>query len=83
MIVSNEKNTVVKVIDTVNFEVVRIIPIGSPGGAPGIAISSDGKFVYACNYADGTVSAIDTANNTVVATIPVGESPFSITLISK
>lgn len=64
-------------------------PMGSPitvGTAPkALAITPDGKFVYAVNYVDGnqetgTVSVIQTSNNTVVNTISGFSGPSAIAM---
>lgn len=47
-----------------------LIPVGK--GPEGIAVSPDGKEVWAANSGDGTVSIIDTGAKKVVETIDVG-----------
>lgn len=66
----------VKVIDTVSNTVLATIPTGLGTGA--VALSPDGKSVYATNYGSNNVSVIDTATNTVSATIPVGTQPYQV-----
>jgi YVTN family beta-propeller protein len=47
----------------------------------GLAITSDGKYVYVTNYTkNGTVAVIDTSNNSVVSRINVGNLPGAITI---
>jgi YVTN family beta-propeller protein len=60
-------------VDTSTF-VVTTIPV--EGGA--VAVTPDGNYIYATNYADNNVSVIATATNAVVANIPVGKQPFAI-----
>jgi len=72
----------VSIIDTSTNSLV-----GSPisvGAFPGdLAVTPDGKFVYAVNQcgedpscaSEGTVSVISTATNAVIATVPVGKHP--------
>lgn len=46
----------------------------------GLAITPDGKKIYAANELSNTVSAIKTATNKVVATIEVGNAPWGATI---
>jgi YVTN family beta-propeller protein len=45
-----------------------------------MAVSPDGRRVYAVNSAGDSVSVIDAATNRVIATIGTGSSPFGIAL---
>jgi YVTN family beta-propeller protein len=67
----------VLVIDTASLSVITTIPIGISGG---LAITPDGKYVYA-GYSPSSgpgdavdVAVIDTSTNSVVATIPLSPS---------
>ena len=66
-VIATASNTVVKTI------AVGLIPIG-------VAITSDGNFVYVANSQSNTVSVIDRASNTVVRTIPVGKKPQGVAI---
>ena len=63
-------------IETTTNNVVATVPVGN--GPWGVAVSPDGKYVYAANCYSNTVSVIDTSGNTIAATIPVGVSPYGI-----
>jgi YVTN family beta-propeller protein len=67
------KASTVSVIDTETGSVSATIPVGKDSS--GVAITPDGKHVYAPNYADGTMSVIDTTTDKVSATIPKLGSP--------
>lgn len=58
--------------------ITATIPVGK--GVKSIALSRDGKTVYATNSSDGTLSVIDTASNAVTGTIPVGMHPAGIAI---
>jgi YVTN family beta-propeller protein len=58
--------------------VIATIPVGTPGGPVGVAISPDGKTVYVANAGANSVSVISTATNRVTATIDVGTAPFGV-----
>ena len=62
------------VFDTTTNVPLAQIPIGN--GPISVAITPDGKRVYATNQFDGTVSVIATATNQVVATIATGVEPI-------
>ena len=71
----------VSIIDTATNTVLKNVTLGTAsGGSTGVAVSPDGKKVYATNYDDGTVSVIDTATNTVIATVPVKRHPVGVSV---
>jgi YVTN family beta-propeller protein len=73
---TNPNNTV-SVIDAKTGNVVDTIRTGK--GAHGVAVCSNGAFVFVTNIEDGTVSAIDTATRAVIAEFSVGRGPNGIT----
>ncbi|MGH7537290.1 MAG: beta-propeller fold lactonase family protein, partial [Gemmatimonadales bacterium] len=44
----------------------------------GIALTADGKKLYAANGPSNDVSVVDTERLAVVATIPVGQAPWGV-----
>ena len=59
----------VKAVNTVTATVT----VGSEPG--GVAVTSNGAYVYVANYENNTASVINTATNTVTATATVGSKP--------
>ncbi|MNR23787.1 Cytochrome D1 heme domain protein [compost metagenome] len=47
-------------------------------GAHGVAISSDGQYVFVSNIESGTMSVIDSRQHRVVSTYKVGAGPNGI-----
>jgi len=70
--------SVVKVIDAASDTVINTISVGS--FSEGIAMSSDGNYVYVTNNSSDNISVISTATQTVVKTLAVGNSPNNITV---
>lgn len=66
----------VSVIDPSTGKILATIKVGK--GAHGVAISSDGAYVFVSNIESGTFSVIDTASKQVVATHKVGAGPNGI-----
>ena len=60
-------------IDAPTDKVIGTIPVGQRVG--GLAITRDGKKLYAANGNSNDVSVIDTATSTVVATVKAGDGP--------
>ena len=56
--------------------VVDTVPAGD--FPTGIAVSPDGRTVYAVNTGSGSVSVIDAATNSVIGTFAVGNRPYGI-----
>ncbi len=73
---SSEPDDRVSVIDPQTLSVVATLTTGK--GAHGVAISSDGTYVFVSNIEAGTFSVIDTASRTVVASHKVGAGPNGI-----
>jgi YVTN family beta-propeller protein len=66
------------VIDTVAMKPLAWIPAGER--VWGIAITRDGKKVYAANSLSNSVSVIDTATNKVVRTIKTDDGPWGLAI---
>lgn len=60
------------------LELIKEIPVGTRPW--GIALSSDGRFLYTANGPSNDVSVVDTTALTTVKRIPVGDSPWGIVL---
>lgn len=61
------------------------IPLTQPGSRAnpypaGLAVSGDGRTLYAANNLSDTLAIIDTTQRTVRATVPVGRNPYSVLL---
>ena len=67
--VTNTVSGTVSVIDRSTGE-VKVLPTGP--GTEGIAISPDGKEVWAASRSDAKISIISTASDTIVASFPSG-----------
>jgi YVTN family beta-propeller protein len=59
-------------------KLIKEVPAGTRPW--GIALSSDGRFLYTANGPSNDVSVIDTTTLTTVKRIPVGGSPWGIVL---
>ena len=68
----------VAVIDTGTNRVLTTIPI--PPGPHGLAMSPDGRRVYASSDGASSVSVISTVTDRVVSTIDVGRSPHGLAI---
>jgi len=70
---NNSAEGTVSVFDTVTYELIKTIKVGSwPDGS---SMTPSGAYVYVNNSGDDTVSIIDTASNEVIETIGVGTEP--------
>lgn len=72
-----EPANTVSVLDVARGIVVDTIRTG--GGAHGVAVSDDGRYVFVTNIVDGTVSLIEAASRSVIATFAVGQGPNGVT----
>lgn len=63
------------VIQTSDNKVIDTLTLPDPAG---VAVSSDGEFVYVTNSTGNSVSVVDTANNMVIDTIAVGDGPQGV-----
>ncbi|MBV9582659.1 MAG: cupredoxin domain-containing protein [Chloroflexi bacterium] len=68
----------VAVFDTGTNAVTKTIPI--PTGPHGLAVTPDGRWVYASSDGDSVVSVIDTATDSVTDTIQVGTTPHGLAM---
>ena len=74
--VTNYIGDSVSVINTATNTVTATIHVGINPWA--IAVTQDGKKVYAGSIYGNTISVINTATNTVTAIIPVGHNPWGV-----
>jgi YVTN family beta-propeller protein len=68
----------VSIFDTVNYDLLETIPAGQR--VWGIALTPDGKKLYAANGLSNDVSVIDTETEKVVTTIPVGQGAWGVAI---
>jgi YVTN family beta-propeller protein len=68
----------VVVFDAESHEVLATVPTGQR--VWGLAVTPDGKKVYAANSLSNDVSVIDTATNRVVKNIEAGDGPWGIAI---
>ena len=66
------------VIDAATHKLIAMIPVGQRPW--GIALTPDGRKLYAGNGLSNDVSVIDTATNQVVKTIKAGDGPWGIAI---
>ena len=76
--VSNEKGNSISIIDGASLELIETVPVGNR--PRGIALSSDGRFLYICASDDNTIQVLDTASRKVVGTLPSGPDPELLVL---
>ncbi len=81
---TNFSNLTISVVDTNPSDgsafntVVKTIPVGfQPNG---IAVTPDGKFVWASMFGNNQVLKIDTSANSVVLGVPVGTGPGGVAI---
>jgi YVTN family beta-propeller protein len=65
-------------VDAHTHEVITTVPVGQRPW--GIALTPDGKKLYAGNGLSNDVSVIDTATNQVIKTIKAGDGPWGIAI---
>lgn len=63
-------------VDTQNYEVVAKIPVGSHPAH--VVLTPDGRYAYATNGGENTVTIVDVEAGKAVATVPVGEYPHGL-----
>jgi YVTN family beta-propeller protein len=66
-------------ITKIDIEAKKVMATIETGlGTHGVVTSSDGKFLYATNMYENTVSVIDAEQNKVTSTVKVGQTPNGI-----
>ena len=74
----------VAVLDAATGNLITVVQTSvGPGADPsyqGVAVSPDGKRVYAVDSGKGTLSVIDTDTNTLIATTDLGGAPSGVTV---
>jgi gliding motility-associated-like protein len=65
------------VIDVANDAVLTALTF--PSGGAGIALSNDGKWIYATNLANGDIRIYDTGNNAASINIPAQGARYAVT----
>lgn len=77
--VANESSNSVTVIDAVTFQVIATVDAKSHS-THDLALSRDGKSLFATNLASGRLSVIDTEALETIASIPTGSRSHVVTL---
>ena len=68
-------------IDTASRRVFGSYTAGS--GPIGMAVSPDGRYLYAANIFSGNLSAINTVTGTTEAQLPAGDGPDGMVLLPR
>ncbi len=77
--VANQESDSISVIDPSTLKVVTTIP--SQGSSThDLALTPDGRLLFATNLKTGTLTVVDTATNRVVATLPTGKATHAIAI---
>ena len=76
--VSNEKGNSISIIDGAALEPIEEVAVGNR--PRGIALSSDGRFLYICASDDNTIEVFDTESRKVVGSLPSGPDPELLVL---
>ena len=66
----------VAVVDLASLKAVKYIPVGKR--VWGVALTPDGKKLYAANGLSSNLSVIDTLTNRVIGTVPTGKGPWGV-----
>ena len=71
--VSNEKGNSISIIDGATLELIETVPVGNR--PRGIALSSDGRYLYICASDDNTIQVMDTETREILHHLPSGPDP--------
>jgi PQQ-dependent catabolism-associated beta-propeller protein len=71
--VSNEKGNSISIIDGETLELIETVPVGNR--PRGIALSSDGRYLYICASDDDTIQVMDTETREILHHLPSGPDP--------
>jgi PQQ-dependent catabolism-associated beta-propeller protein len=71
--VSNEKGNSISIVDGDTLELIETVAVGNR--PRGIALSSDGRWLYICASDDNTIEVMDTESREIVAQLPSGPDP--------
>jgi PQQ-dependent catabolism-associated beta-propeller protein len=71
--VSNEKGNSISIVDGDTLELIEEVPVGNR--PRGIALSSDGRFLYICASDDNTIQVMDTESRAILHHLPSGPDP--------
>jgi YVTN family beta-propeller protein len=74
--VSNPDHNCVSVIQTSNNSAIATIPVNN--SPYGIAVFTNGDYVYLTNKTGKNITVIRVLDNSIVASIPVGQDPQGI-----
>jgi YVTN family beta-propeller protein len=80
--IANSVSNTISVINTGTGEAApppAVVATVNVGNSPsGVAVASDGVYIYVTNSGDGTVSVIDAKSTEVVKVLPVGSNPVGV-----
>ena len=71
--VSNEKGNSISIVDGATLELIETVPVGNR--PRGIALSSDGRYLYICASDDNTIQVMDTETRKILHHLPSGPDP--------
>jgi PQQ-dependent catabolism-associated beta-propeller protein len=71
--VSNEKGNSISIVDGETLELIETVPVGNR--PRGIALSSDGRYLYICASDDDTIQVMDTETREILGHLPSGPDP--------
>jgi YVTN family beta-propeller protein len=66
------------VVDAATDRIAAVVPVGKRPW--GVAVSTDGRFIYTANGLSNDVTVVDASTNRVLGRIPVGQRPWGIAL---
>lgn len=77
--VANQDSDTISVINPSSLQVVATIP-SQGSGTHDLALTPNGKLLFATNLKTGTLTVVDTATNQVVATLQTGKATHAIAI---
>lgn len=77
--VANQESDTISVIDSSTLKVVATIP-SQGSGTHDLALTPDGRLLFATNLKTGTLTVVDTATNRVRATLQTGKATHAIAI---
>jgi len=77
--VANQESDTISVIDPSTLKVVATIP-SQGSGTHDLALTPDGRLLFATNLKTGTLTVVDTATNRVRATLQTGKATHAIAI---
>lgn len=75
--ISDSSNNKISVLNPATNAIIKSISIKTPAG---MAITSDGRTMYAAMYDDDKVAIIDLGTNTITGYVTVGDAPYAVAI---